>query len=118
MTKKWKCIIVSPPDRCTRTADETTLIGEEKIRLRRHQEELRRLLKAACLSGAVFFRGNDRSPGDRAVDVGKSAAEILGHVLPEVFERFKEAAARTSDLKKASTPSSRPIPSAAAAGRS
>jgi hypothetical protein len=87
-------------ERDARTADETTLIGEEKLRLRRHQEELRRLLKAACLSGAVFFRGNDRSPGDRAVDVGKSAAEILGHVLPEVFERFKEAAARTSDLKK------------------
>lgn len=87
-------------ERDARTAEETTLIAEEKLRLRRHQEELRRLLKAACLTGAVFFRGNDRSPGDRAVDVGRSAAETLGHVLPEVFERFKEAAARTSDLKK------------------
>ena len=54
----------------------------------------RRLLKAACLSGSVYFRGNDRSPGDRAVDVGKSAAEILGQVLPEIFDRFKEAAAK------------------------
>ena len=87
-------------ERDARTSDETTLIGEEKLRLRRHQEELRRLLKAACLSGAVFFRGNDRSPGDRAVDVGKSAAEILGHVLPDVFDRFAEAAARTNELKK------------------
>jgi hypothetical protein len=48
----------------------------------------------------VYFRGNDRSPGDRAVDVGKSAAEILGEVLPEVFDRFKGAAARPSDVKK------------------
>jgi hypothetical protein len=87
-------------EREARTADETALIGEEKVRLRRHQDELRRLLKSACLSGTVFFRGNDRSPGDRATDVGKSAAEILGQVLPEVFDRFKEAAAKSSDVKK------------------
>lgn len=87
-------------EREAKTADETALIGEEKVRLRRHQDELRRLLKAACLSGSVYFRGNDRSPGDRAVDVGKSAAEILGEVLPEVFDRFKEAAARSADVKR------------------
>ncbi len=87
-------------EREAKTPDETALIGEEKVRLRRHQDELRRLLKAACLSGSVYFRGNDRSPRDRAVDVGKSAAEILGHVLPEVFDRFKEAAARSTDVKK------------------
>jgi hypothetical protein len=87
-------------EREAKTADETALIGEEKVRLRRYIDELRRLLKAACLSGSVYFRGNDRSPGDRAVDVGKSAAEILGHVLPEVFDRFKEAAARSNDVKK------------------
>ncbi|MDP2603798.1 MAG: BREX system P-loop protein BrxC [Deltaproteobacteria bacterium] len=87
-------------EREAKTADETALIGEEKVRLRRHQDELRRLFRAACLSGSVYFQGNDRSPGDRAVDVGKSAAEILGHVLPEVFDRFKEAAAKSSDVKK------------------
>lgn len=87
-------------EREAKTADETALIGEEKVRLRRQQDELRRLLKAACLSGSVYFRGNDRNPGDRAVDVGKSAAEILGHVLPEVFDRFKEVAARSTDVKK------------------
>lgn len=87
-------------EREAKTPDETALIGEEKVRLRRHQDELRRLVKAACLSGSVYFRGNDRSPGDRAVDVGKSAAEILAHVLPEVFDRFKEAAARSNDVKK------------------
>jgi hypothetical protein len=89
-------------EREAKTADETALISEEKVRLRRYQDELRRLFKAACLSGSVYFRGNDRSPGDRAVDVGKTAAEILGHVLPEVFERFKEAAAKSTDLKKGS----------------
>lgn len=87
-------------ERDAKTADENTLIAEEKRRFRRHQEELKRLLKAACLSGTVFFRGNDRSPGDRASEVGRSAGEILGQVLPDVFERFDEAAAKTGDLKK------------------
>ena len=87
-------------ERETKGEDTPGLIAEERVRQRRHSDELRRLMKAACLSGGVYFRGNDRSPGDRAVDVGKSAAEILGHVLPEVFDRFKEAAAKSSDVKK------------------
>src|SRR5260370_30668350 len=86
-------------ERDAKTADETALIGEEKLRLRRHQDELRRLMKAACLAGSVSFRGNDRSPDDRAVDMGKSAAEILGTLLPEGFDRFKQAAARPADVK-------------------
>jgi len=92
--------ILARKEREAKGEDVLSLIGEEKVRLRRHQEELRRLLKAACLSGSVYFRGNDRSPTDRAVDVGKSASDILAEVLPDVFERFKEAAARSSDLKK------------------
>jgi len=76
------------------------LIAEERVCQRRHSDELRRLLKAACLSGSVYFRGNDRSPAEGAVDIGKSAAEILGQVLPEVFDRFEEAAARSSDIKR------------------
>ena len=32
--------------------------------------------------------------------MGKSAADILSDVLPEVFDRFKEAAARPADVKK------------------
>ena len=87
-------------EREAKTADETALIGEEKIRQRRHHDDLRRLVKAACLAGSVSFRGNDRSPDDRAVDVGKSAVGILSDVLPEVFDRFKEAAARPADVKK------------------
>ena len=36
-------------EREAKTSDETALIAEEKLRLRRHQDELRRLMKAACL---------------------------------------------------------------------
>lgn len=92
--------MLAKKERGARTADETALIGEEKVRFRRHQDELRRLLKGAMLSGNVNFRGNDRSPKDQAVEVGKTAAEILGGVLPEVFDRFGEAAARSTDVKK------------------
>jgi hypothetical protein len=87
-------------ERETKGEDTPALIAEERVRLRRHGDELRRLLKAAALSGRIYFRGNDRSPSDRAVDVGKTAAEVLGTVLPEVFDRFKEAAARATDVKK------------------
>jgi hypothetical protein len=93
--------MVERKEREARTLDQGALIAEEKQRLKRHQDELRRLLRTACLSGSVSFRGNDRSPGSGASDVGKSAGEILGAVLPELFDRFKEAAARTADLKRA-----------------
>jgi hypothetical protein len=86
--------MVGRKEREARTADESALIGEEKVRLRRHQEELRRLLKTACLSGQIFFRGNDRSPGDGVTEVGKAASAVLGQALPLVFSRFKEAAAK------------------------
>jgi len=87
-------------ERETKGEDTPALIAEERVRLRRHSDELRRLLRAACLSGRIYFRGNDRSPTDRAVDVGKTVAEVLGQVLPEVFDRFKEAAAKATDVKK------------------
>jgi hypothetical protein len=87
-------------ERETKGEDTPALIAEERIRQRRHNDELRRLLRAACLSGRIYFRGNDRSPDDRAVDVGKTAAEVLGQVLPEIFDRFKEAAAKATDVKK------------------
>lgn len=93
--------MVERKEREARTQDQGALISEEKQRQRRHQDELRRLLRGAFLSGFVSFRGNDRSPSPGASDVGKTAGEILGAVLPELFERFKEAAAKTSDLKKA-----------------
>ncbi|MCZ8129889.1 MAG: BREX system P-loop protein BrxC [Steroidobacteraceae bacterium] len=87
-------------ERETKGEDTPALIAEERVRLRRHNDEVRRLLRVACLSGRIHFRGNDRSPTDRAVDVGKTAAEVLGQVLPEVFDRFKEAAAKATDVKR------------------
>ena len=92
--------MLSRKEREARTADETALISEEKVRRARHEGELRRLLRTAMLAGTVYFRGQDRSPGERATDVGRSVEEILGAVLPEVFDRFKEAAAKVTEVKK------------------
>jgi hypothetical protein len=82
------------------TADETRLIAEEKVRQRKHMEELRRRLRQACLSGQIYAGGNDRSPDSTAADVAKTASAILGQVLPGIYDRFEEASARTADLKK------------------
>jgi hypothetical protein len=80
--------------------DTLKLIADERVRQSRYAGELRRLLRAACLAGRVYFRGKDRSPDDRAVEVGKTAGEILGQVLPEVFDRFQEAAAKPTEAKR------------------
>jgi hypothetical protein len=92
--------VLSRKERDARTAAESALIAEEKLRQRRHQEELRRLLRETLLNGTVFFRGNDRSPSVGASDVAKSVVEILGGVVPDIFDRFKEAAAKQPDVKK------------------
>ena len=49
--------ILSRKERGAQTKDETALVAEEKLRLRRHQDELRRLLKQSLLAGTIFFRG-------------------------------------------------------------
>ena len=54
-----------------------------------------RTLKAALLDGSVYFRGNDRSPGDGAADVSKAASRILGRSCPTSSRGFDEAAAKT-----------------------
>src|SRR5690606_3889472 len=87
-------------ERETKGEDTPALVAEERLRLRRHSDELRRLLRIACLSGRIYFQGNDRSPDDRAVDVGRTAADVLAQVLPEVFDRFKDAAAKVTEAKK------------------
>jgi hypothetical protein len=88
--------ILSRKERGAQTKDETALVSEEKRRQRRHQDELRRLLRQALLTGTVFFRGNDRSPDPSATDVGRAAAQVLAASLPDVFDRFEEAAARVT----------------------
>lgn len=82
------------------TADETALIAEEKVRQRNHLQELQRRLKAACLSGKVFFRGNDRSPSGAVAEVGKAVSAVLEQVLPDVYNRFSEGSAKKIDVTK------------------
>jgi hypothetical protein len=88
--------ILSRKERGAQTKDETALVSEEKRRQRRHQEELRRLLRQVLLAGSVFFRGNDRSPDPSVTDVGRAASQVLAASLPDVFDRFEEAAARVT----------------------
>ena len=92
--------MIEKKGRDTSTVDGAALIGEEKQRLRRHEDEVKRLLKAAALSGQIYFRGNDRSPDGGATDVAKTASATLGVVLPLVYERFDEASAKSADVKK------------------
>jgi len=89
--------ILSRKERGAQTKDETALVAEERVRLRRHQEELRRLIKHTLLIGTIFFRGNDRSPEESSLDITRAAAKILSQSLPDVFDRFKDAAARVSN---------------------
>jgi len=77
---------------------ELALVTEEKHRLGRHQEKLRRLLVQSLLAGTIFFRGNDRSPEEGASDVGETVNARLSEVLPDVFDRFAEAAARVAKV--------------------
>ena len=88
--------VLSRKERGAQTKDETALVAEEKRRQKRHEDELQRLLKQALLSGSVFFRGNDRSPDDSSTTVARATEQMLAVALPEVFNRFEEAAARVA----------------------
>lgn len=84
-------------ERSAKTKDETALVSEEKVRLRRHESELQAMIRNTMLAGYITFRGNDRSPDDSSDSVAKAANRVLGDVLPDVFSRFEEGAARASD---------------------
>jgi hypothetical protein len=88
--------ILSRKERGARTRTETELVADEKRRLHTHEGELRRLLRDALMAGSIFFRGNDRSPDETVSTVGQAASRVLGEVLPDVFDRFKEGAAKVS----------------------
>ena len=88
--------ILARKERGAQTKDEAALVAEEKLRQRKHQEELKRLIRQSLLAGTIFFRGNDRSPDEGAADVNRAGAKVLGQALPEVFDRFEEAAARVA----------------------
>ncbi len=86
--------ILSRKERGAQTKAELSLVSEEKRRLTNNQGELKRLMHRACLTGTVYFRGNDRSPDESATDLVKAASGLLGEVLPQVFDQFHMAAAR------------------------
>ncbi|MCK6527600.1 BREX system P-loop protein BrxC [Myxococcota bacterium] len=88
--------ILARRERNATTRDETALVAEEKRRRQRHQDDLRRRLREALLSGTVYFRGNERNPEAGAADVGRACAGVLARVLPEVFDRFSDGAAKVS----------------------
>ena len=83
-------------ERGARTRDETALVAEEKVRLRQNESELKRLIAETMLAGGIYFRGNDRSPDSTVDTVAKAAGKVLGQVLPDVYNRFSEGAARVS----------------------
>jgi len=84
----------------TPSRDEALLVSDERRRRARAQDEVKRRLRDALLAGSVFFRGNDRSPSENARELKTEVESLLGRVLPEVFDRFHEGAARlkTKDL--------------------
>lgn len=86
--------IIQRKSRTAGAKDESGLIIDENRRLGERQTELTRLIKQACLTGVIFFRGNDRSPDDKTTEVDKAAAKALTQAWPEIFDRFEEAAAR------------------------
>jgi hypothetical protein len=80
--------------RTAESKEEGRLVREEGIRQEELEGELLRLLTQALLRGHLYFRGNDRSPDERATDLTETVIDLLRTVLPEVFNRFAEAAAR------------------------
>jgi hypothetical protein len=89
--------VLARKERQATTRDEAALVADEKRRRQREQDNLKRLLGEALLAGSVYFRGNDRSPDQNQRDVSKACSAILGKVLPEVFDRFQDAAAKVAD---------------------
>jgi hypothetical protein len=83
-------------ERSAQTRDESALVAEEKRRLSRHEGDLRRRIRQALLGGSIFFRGNDRSPEEGASDIRATTEKVLEQALPEIFDRFHEAAARVA----------------------
>lgn len=74
--------------------DEAALVSDERRRRSRAHEEVKRRLRDALLNGSVFFRGNDRSPSENARDLRPEVEALLERVLPDVFDRFEEGAAK------------------------
>lgn len=94
--------ILTRRERQAKTPDEIALVAEEKARLSRNQSELQARLSKALLGGAAYFRGNDRSPDPGAPDVRRAADALLAQALPQVYDRYAEAAVQVGkkDLER------------------
>ncbi|MDT0631439.1 BREX system P-loop protein BrxC [Rubrivirga litoralis] len=84
--------ILTRRERQAKTPDELALVAEEKARLSRAQSELQARLARALLGGGAYFRGNDRSPDPKAPDVRRAAEALVAQALPQVYDRYAEAA--------------------------
>lgn len=76
--------------RVVRTIEEESLLREEGRRLREANRKLRGEVERALCRGRIFFRGNDRSPNDEAIDPKSEARRVLGPALEQIFHRFGE----------------------------
>ncbi|HAA69842.1 MAG TPA: BREX system P-loop protein BrxC [Planctomycetaceae bacterium] len=93
--------MITTREHTAQTSAENKLLSEEGRRRDQHQAEVRRLLEQAALASVIYFRGNDRSPGENDTSVAKAAETVLGTALPDIFDRFSDGAARVqkNDLK-------------------
>ncbi|ANP46082.1 BREX system P-loop protein BrxC [Candidatus Viadribacter manganicus] len=92
--------IIKQKSRGAQSAEETSLVAEEKARLSNHRRELTRRMRAAVLAGRAYFRGNERAPEPGVADVGKAVESVLGQALPLVYDRHTEASAKKTDVAK------------------
>ncbi|HAZ62366.1 MAG TPA: BREX system P-loop protein BrxC [Armatimonadetes bacterium] len=78
------------------------LTAQEKARLSRHEDELKRLLRERIAAGRVFFGGYDRRPDEQHREVRAAVSDVLSQCLPTLYPRYREAAKRVSaaDLQR------------------
>lgn len=80
-----------------KSAGEVELLGEERVRRDRAEEELRRRLDADLLAGTIFFQGVDDEPSNG--DLRSALKNALGSKVPRIYPRLQEvtAPARRAD---------------------
>jgi len=76
--------------RGTRSKEEEPLLRDEGHRKRAADQTLKDELGRALCCGRIFFRGNDRSPGDDTTDARAVARQVLVPALEAIFYRFED----------------------------
>ena len=83
--------------RGVRTPDEEPLLRHEQERKQDALKGLEREMVASLCRGAIYFRGQVRSPDDDATNAKQEARRVLGSALQEIYHRFDEADRKVSD---------------------